>query len=473
MFIVLRRLHNLWFVILVLASICLISNILFLSLNISPANSLGLSVPLAASFITVVIFAYGLWGKSNPYLLPTSSPRSNPCTRSVRHFGTSLLTLVWVASTAIYATTGVVVERVFAGLALLISVLVIVESISSSRLGREQRRILKQEERRLQMLKVTAASGSTLVAGGGGPGGDKKSSLDNNNGDNDGNNDDDENALKTVEIVRPEPIDPATVIYNQQLLFETAQRQYHQQYQHYLIQQARTDGASGGLGDGSQQQQHQEEEGKYDDILLESSYKFEIPMDNNNNGISSSSSNLHLAVSSSPSSSSTSFHNEKLHTPSAPPAPPSSLQPLSSSLSWTGVPSPSKEPPKAPQGIPATHPYQPQRTRSLLKNDISPVGIQVMADTNPFRDQDYEAVTELSASAPPYEPSSSSFTTSSTTLPKFGEQSSSSIGGSPFDDDGSNRLTNTIATISTTKSTTTENSRNKGVKLNGYNAPDK
>ncbi|KAF9155800.1 hypothetical protein BG015_008611 [Linnemannia schmuckeri] len=317
MFLVLKRLHSLWYLILSLSSLCLIATIVFFSLNLGNVTGIAHTAPLIASIITVTIFAYGLWGKANPYLMPTSSPRSNPCSRSVRHFGTSLLILLWVISTVSYGLIDVLVERLFSGLTLLIAILIVVEAVSSSRLGREQRRILKEEERRVEFELRRAAknSGSTLVAAATDFRKYKKHSNNSRDSvlgslDDDSSNGD--NALAGIEIVRPEAIDPATVIYNQQVLFESAQRHYHQQYQQYLLHQSRDGGSS---GEGEQQ------EGKYDDILLESSY-----------------------------------------------------------------------------------------------NEISQVEIQLITETNPFRDQDYQTATELSASAPPYELSSAESSSSNKQL---------------------------------------------------------
>ncbi|KAF9124440.1 hypothetical protein BGX30_000950 [Mortierella sp. GBA39] len=434
MFQVLKRLHSLWYLILTLSSLCLIGTIVFYSLNLGSVSDFQYLVPLFASIITVIIFAYGLWGKANPYLMPTSSPRSNPCTRSVRHFGTSLLTLLWVASTLNFAISNVVPERVFSGLTLLIAILIVVEAISSNRLGKEQRRILKEEERRVEFEKVAGNSGSTLVAAatefrkhknnsrdsGLGSLGDNGRSMDNNGGG--------EDELTGVEIVRPEAIDPATAIYNQQILFESAQRQYHQQYQQHLIHQSRDGNVSGDNNGGDGEQL----EGKYDDILLESSYKFEIPMDEShyNNGTGKPSSSTLTARPSSPYSSSSPSSNERLYLPSAPPAP---------SHVYT-YPSP----PRAPQGPATLTSFFPSSSSSpssstattkeaqrmsLLKNEISPVGIQFMEETNPFGDKDYQAATELLATAPPYELSSTE-SSSTFALLNFGEQNSGSDHGS-------------------------------------------
>ncbi|KAF9545077.1 hypothetical protein EC957_011318 [Mortierella hygrophila] len=432
---VLKRLHSLWYLILTLSSLCLIGTIVFYSLNIGSAPDFKYLIPLFACIITVIIFAYGLWGKANPYLMPTSSPRSTPCTRSVRHFGTSLLTLLWVTSTLNYATGTVIPERVFSGWTLLIAILIVVEAISSNRLGREQRRILKEEERRVELERVAGNSGSTLVAAATDFKKHKYSCQDSglgSLGDNDSSSGG-EDELTEVEIVRPEAIDPATAIYNQQILFESAQRHYHQQYQQYIGHQSRDENASGDNngGDGGQL------EGKYDDILLESSYKFEIPMDEPlyNNSTGKPSSSTLPARPSSPYSPSSPSNNEKLYLPSAPPAP---------SYTYT-YPSP----PRAPQGPVTSTSFSPSSSSSpsssttttkeaqrmsLLKNEISPVGIQFMEETNPFGDKDYQAATEFSATAPPYELSSTESSSSFVQL-NFGEQNSGSDHGSPFSDD--------------------------------------
>ncbi|OAQ32433.1 hypothetical protein K457DRAFT_135340 [Linnemannia elongata AG-77] len=464
MFLVLKRLHSLWYLILILSSLCLIATIVFYSLNIGDVQGFIHLIPLFASVITVIIFAYGLWGKANPYLMPTSSPRSNPCTRSVRHFGTSLLTLLWLISTVNYAVINVLVERLFSGLTLLIAILIVVESISSSRLGKEQRRILKEEERRVELERVARDSGSTLVAAatnfrkyGKKHNNDSRDSGLGSLGDYDSSNDNNssgENELTGVEIVRPEAIDPATVIYNQQILFESAQRHYHQQYQQYLIHQPRDGNASGGNNGGDGEPQ----EGKYDDILLESSYKFEIPMDEPlyNNSTGKPSSSALAAGPSSPQSSSSPSSNEKLHLPSAPPAPSPTYSYPSLPRALQGPATPTSFSPSlsSPPSSSTATTKEVQR-KSLLKNEISPVGIQLMAETNPFRDQDYQAVTELSATAPPYEPSltwSSSFAP-----PKFGEQNSGNDHGSPLSDDVVHSSYNhrTIVPTPTTTLTTT------------------
>lgn len=365
-------------------------------------------------------------------------------------------------STILFAVVPVLVERVFSGMTLLIAVLIVVEAISSNRLGREQRRILKEEERRIEMEKVVRDSGSTLVGAatdfrkhgrkhnnnsrdsGLGSLADDDSSKDNNGGG--------ENEFTGVEIVRPEAIDPATVIYNQQILFESAQRHYLRQYQQYLMHQSPEGNATVGNNGGDGELQ----EGKYDDTLLESSYKFEIPMDGHlyNNSTGKSSSSTLPAGPSSPYSSSSPSSNEKLHLPSAPPA---------SSPTHTY-----SSPPRASQG-PATHtssspssssssPSLSATTKeaqrmSLLKSEISPVGIQVMAETNPFRDQDYLAATELSATAPPYEPSSTE-SSSSFALPKFGELNSGNDHGGSFSDDIAHSSYSDNKTITSTSTTT-------------------
>ncbi|KAG0289394.1 hypothetical protein BGZ96_007065, partial [Linnemannia gamsii] len=417
MFLELKRLHSLWYLILTLSSLALIATIVFYSLNLGQTPTFTYIFSLLASIISIIIFAYGLYGKANPYLMPTSSPRSNPCTRSVRHFGTSLLALMWLISTVSYAVVNWWVERIFSGLMIVIAILIVVESISSNRLGKAQRRILKDEERRLDLLRVTTSSGSTLV----GTTTDIRKSKKQNNGSQAsglgslhsddsssyGGGSDGDSMMTGVEIVRPEAIDPATVIYNQQILFESAQRLYHQQYQQYVIHQLKDGGSTGSDGEGEPQ------EGKYDDVLLESSYKFEIPMDeplHSSKALRASlSSSTHLAGPSSPSSSLSLSNNEKMHLPSAPPAPTPPAPTHSSSKTYPSTI-------RAPHGPEITDTSsstisssssmtKKQQRTSLLKSEISPVGIQIMAETNPFRAQDYQAMTDLSASAPPYEPS--------------------------------------------------------------------
>ncbi|KAF9908683.1 hypothetical protein EC991_009611 [Linnemannia zychae] len=281
-------------------------------------------------------------------------------------------------------------------------ILVVVESISSNRIGKEQRRILKEEERKMDLSMITTVSDSTLVGGAGlsslrkgkkhGNNASRDSELNNDNSSI--NSGTDNTSVTTVEIVRPEPLDPAAVIYSQQVLYDLAQRQYRQQYEQYTLQQQQ----SQSRGNGSSNGDTHLEEGKYDDILLESSYKFEVPMDEPLSNDSTDPSALPL---------STSPSGEKLHLPSAPPAP---AHPSSHST----YPIPSKAPVSLtttsyPSSSSATNPQKQQQQRmSLLKSDISPVGIQIMTETNPYRDEDYRSLAELSASAPPYEPSSPS-----------------------------------------------------------------
>ncbi|KAK3837346.1 MAG: hypothetical protein J3R72DRAFT_449762 [Linnemannia gamsii] len=468
MFHVLRRLHSLWSLILFLSTTVLIATMVFFFLG-NYTSTLYLPIPLTASLITIILFAYGIWGKTNPYLMPTSSPRSNPCTRSVRHFGTSLLSLMWIASSVSLITTDgpeAIIAQLFAGLTLLILILVIIESIASNRIGKEQRRILKEEERKLALLRATTVSGSTLVGGGGsslwkskkhGNNGSRDSglgSLDNNDNNSINNTD---TSLTTIEIVRPEAIDPATVIYSQQVLFESAQRQYNQQYHQYFLQESKGTGSGSDNGSNDGHSEQQQQEGKYDDILLESSYKFEVPMDVPLSHDTSGPSTPPLGSWAS---------KEKLHLPSAPPVPAHS-HPYSNSLntSFTIPPKASQGPATAatsssPSSSSLSSPSTPPPTKtqqhrtSLLKCDISSVGIQIMTETNPFRDQDYRNATDLSASAPPYEPSFPSCSSSSSVptvviavpeLSKF-EGQSRRVGSSssPFEDHGHHHHSNNV-----------------------------
>ena len=144
----LGRLQRLWYLILVCSIVCLISDI---TLSTTSDNNFGafvyIPLPLIADVPTVLIFAYGLWGKSHPFLLPSSSPTSNPCLRWTRLSGTVLLCLLWMMNTLIYCSSHLLVRKILAGVAALISILILVEMVGSHRIAKEQRRILKKVEK--------------------------------------------------------------------------------------------------------------------------------------------------------------------------------------------------------------------------------------------------------------------------------------------------------------------------------------
>ncbi|KAF9571461.1 hypothetical protein EC968_000492 [Mortierella alpina] len=290
-------LQRLWYLILLLSTICLVADITLSSTQAGSSNSIDYKffvfpLALAADVPTVLIFAYCIWGKSNPFLLPSSSPKSNVCTRCVRGTGSLLLVCLWIANTILYSVSQVVVRQILAGVAAMIAILILVEMIGSGRLGRQQRWFLKQERRRQEQAKLDlegtgvtsersaaeqrkdAASGASAGLRGKGGGRGRGWGMDSREGLMGDTNSAHDDGVGEVEIVRPPSVEAAQVIFNQQLMYEMYQRQYHQHHQQFLLNQQPLGMESNTTGfEGAQ------EEGKYDDQLLESSFKFEIPMD--------------------------------------------------------------------------------------------------------------------------------------------------------------------------------------------------
>ncbi|KAF9370852.1 hypothetical protein CPC16_003434 [Podila verticillata] len=269
-------------------------------------------LPMIPEIPTIIIFAYCIWGKSQPFLLPTSSPSSNPCTRSCRHMGTCLLALLWLMATIVYALSPLNLRRFMAGITVLVTILILVEMVGSHRVGREQRRILKQEKRKLklQMVEVDSSKNNGSLSDGSPSthSGRSLGRMDMNSreglvgGSDDASpsrrklNDDDDDLEngEMVEIVRPDPVDKETVMLQQQQMYEKYQRQHQQQYQLYLMQQHMQAQESGSgsrstLTPESGESVATDSEGKVDDILQESSYKIEIDPNDPLEGSSSSS----------------------------------------------------------------------------------------------------------------------------------------------------------------------------------------
>ncbi|KAG0206403.1 hypothetical protein BGX28_002119 [Mortierella sp. GBA30] len=295
---VLTRLHRLWYLILFLATICLVTDITLSSTrNEEHGDPVFILFPIAliADIPTVLIFAYGLWGKSNPFLLPTSSPKSNVCTRFCRGFGNVLLVCLWIMNTIIYSDSPVTFRKVLAGVAALIAILILVELIGSSRLGRQQRRVLKQQKRQKEhtyldveangVAAVGCESGQDQGSVNGTMAGERIGTQVRGTGSDDVFTSDDnrlhEDSPPRVEIVRPKSVDAAQVIFNQQLMYEMYQRQYHQQHQQHLLNQQDHQPSSSGASkeDDLVGAVSADQEGKYCDLLQDSSYKIEIPID--------------------------------------------------------------------------------------------------------------------------------------------------------------------------------------------------
>ncbi|KAG0056503.1 hypothetical protein BGZ83_004761 [Gryganskiella cystojenkinii] len=446
----LARLQRLWYLILFCATFCLIADITLSSISDRYLKSFTyIPLPLIADIPTVLIFAYGLWGKSQPFLLPSSSPTSSSCMRWTRLIGTVFLCLLWIMNTFIYISSELVVRKIFAGIAALNSILILVEMMGSHRIGKEQRRILKkerkeqQEKLELRQLKLQRKKEEEHHPSQGDSGfenilaaasRERLNDLERGNrGSMDSDDDDDDNgqnALNGVEIVRPEAIDPSTVIYSQHVLYEMHQRQYFMQYQQFLQSQHHlsSGGASSTAGQSSspvdQDPDDTEIEGKYDDILQQSSFKFEIPIDGPLEG-SSSPMPMAPAVSSvserkteasltslSPSTPPlTDVKNPFMYPPSAPSisglTETSTAQPHNhsnySAMSVSTASSLSTSSPASPSLAPSTAASPPIPYRPDEKSSGTSSGRQALADSSPYSEQDYQSKSQEFASAPPYE----------------------------------------------------------------------
>ncbi|KAF9966447.1 hypothetical protein BGZ70_002287 [Mortierella alpina] len=398
-------LQRLWYLILMLSTVCLVADITLSSTQSGTQSPefrfYVFPLALAADVPTVLIFAYCIWGKANPLLLPSSSPKSNVCTRCLRGTGSVLLVLLWIANTILYSVSLVVVRKVLAGVAAMIAILILVEMIGSGRLGRQQRWFLKQERRRQEQAKLDLVAGSVAAQGdvseqgkgsassasagrrGQGEGGrwgmDSREGL---LGDSSSVHTDD---VVRVEIVRPPSVGAAQVIFNQQLMYEMYQRQYHQHQQQFLMNHQQP------LGTQSNTTGNAEVDGKYDDLLLESSFKFEIPMDEPLQGPS--------LVQTGALESLLVAKKVVIYPPSAPTI--EKTLPSTASVTW---PSASAEP-KA-------------QSLSVAKDDIQRDTIRILNDSNPCaKESACMAIQEL-ASAPPSESSSASVLTQLDSIPR-------------------------------------------------------
>lgn len=212
--------------------------------------------------------------------------------------------------TVVYAVDVLNLRRFMAGISVLVMILILVEMVGSHRVGREQRRILKQEKRKLKLQTVEIENGKNNGSPSDGSpstqSGRNLVQLDTNSreghlrGSDDANSrrklndDDDLESGEMIEIVRPDPVDKATVMLQQQQLYDHYKHQ--KQYQLYLMhQRMHAQGSGSGSGSGSTktsesgEQMATDAEGKVDDILQESSYKIEIDPNDPLEGPSSSS----------------------------------------------------------------------------------------------------------------------------------------------------------------------------------------
>ncbi|CAO3564839.1 unnamed protein product [Mortierella alpina] len=404
-------LQRLWYLILMLSTVCLVADITLSSTQSGTQSAefrfYVFPLALVADIPTVLIFAYCIWGKANPLLLPSSSPKSSACTRCLRGTGSLLLVLLWIANTIIYTISLVVVRKVLAGVAAMIAILILVEMIGSGRLGRQQRWFLKQERRRQEQAKLdlvaasvaaegdVAGSASTGRRGKGERGRLGMDSREGLLGDSRSVHTDDG---VQVEIVRPPSVGAAQVILNQQLMYEMYQRQYHQHHQQFLMSQQPPDTESQTTGS-----LNAEVDGKYDDLLLESSFKFEIPMDGPLT--------RPTAVQTGTLESLLVAKSAVIHPPSAPTiekTPPSA----ESSVTWPGANT-------ANQKISPTTLAEPKaQPLSTAKDDIQRDTIRILNDSNPCaKETGGMAIQEL-ASAPPSEPSSASMFTQLDSIPR-------------------------------------------------------
>ncbi|KAF9317522.1 hypothetical protein BG003_000667 [Podila horticola] len=427
------RLQRLWYLILTLSTCCLIADVTLTGVGLGITNSHYLSLsltPLAAEIPTIFIFAYGIWGKSQPFLLPTSSPSSNPCTRSCRHMGTCFLALLWIVATIVNLLGGLPTRNFMAGIRLLITILILVEMVGSHRVGREQRRILKNEKRKLKQQKLMEdekkKNGSSSDDSPSTHSGRNLNRLDMNSREGlvggsytdvnnpsrrklneDDDDDDDMESGAMVEIVRPDPVDKATVILQQQQMYEHYQRQHQQQYQLYLMHQhMHTQGSGSGSasGSGPSESMGTDSEGKVDDILQESSYKIEIDPNDPLEGPSSYPIDKrdYLYPPSAPSEVSLSSTDSKSAMALTIAAQKSSLahQPTLPTPSTTTAAG------KGPLHKAAKGYSSAGIRESVAKSGLFSVEIASLSDSNPISDEEYEHVQGY-ASAPPYEQGSS------------------------------------------------------------------
>ncbi|KAF9959857.1 hypothetical protein BGZ72_008631 [Mortierella alpina] len=268
----------------------------------------------------------------------------------------------------------------------MIAILILVEMIGSARLGKQQRRLLKQERRRLEQAKLDleatgsiSEQGPASVSGAstgrrGNEGGWRMDSREGLLSDSDSEHAAD---AAQVEIVRPPSVGAAQVIYNQQLMYEMYQRQYHQHQQQFLMSQQLR-----GLESNTTGPVGADEEGKYDDLLLESSYKFEIPMDGPLEGSSSAQTSAPVSV--------LAGTKAKIHPPSALS---SAKTPSSTEFSVTTAQTPTLSTSIQPK----------RRPLSTAKDNIPQDTARILKDTSPFaKGGGYAAIQEV-ASAPPAE----------------------------------------------------------------------
>lgn len=213
-----------------------------------------------------------------------------------------------------------------------------------------------------------------------------------------GDSNSDANDVAQVEIVRPPSVGADQVIFNQQLMYEMYQRQYHQHHQQYLMNQQPAGAGSSTAGPAGA-----EVEGKYTDLLLESSYKFEIPMDEPLEGPSS----VHM----SPLESALDSKKVIIHPPSAPIFE-KTLPPTESSV--TGPSSGTAVRTSSP-----SVPVQPEtRPLSAAKEDVRPDTIRILKNSDPLAKGGECVVIQDAVSAPPIDSSSESSVPSSLLSPQ-------------------------------------------------------
>ncbi|KAF9581006.1 hypothetical protein BGW38_002136, partial [Lunasporangiospora selenospora] len=276
---VLAQLQRLWYIILTLAVASLITDITLVvqqsfGVNERPYYDM-MPLPLVPDIATILIFAYFIWGQSNPFLLPGSYPNSKPWVQKARVAGTLLLMALWVSNAIVNAKSTFTARRVMAAVCCFQTTLICIELIGRNNLTKHQRRALKQElqyemdnatqvednldseahvasETSVQQAKTTSASPSP------------PSQVRADDG-------------RVLEIVRPEAVDPSAVAFSQQLLYEMYQRQYYHQYQMHMLHQNTQEEANGTGEDQAGIEVRVWDEGKLDDpSLLDSSPKVEM-----------------------------------------------------------------------------------------------------------------------------------------------------------------------------------------------------
>ncbi|KAF9182196.1 hypothetical protein BGZ51_004881 [Haplosporangium sp. Z 767] len=270
---------------------------------------------LIGDVITVLVFAYNLWGKSFRFQLPSSSPTSKSWLRILRVFFTLIIILLWCKNADVNLSSVDSLKQAMAVIAAIVGALMTLEMVWNIRISREQRRLLTEEERRCKDKYMGAGAAEQEGCSSAEMNGIEVSKVK-AGGRRDSSEADEGEEARAMEIVRPEAVDPAVLIYSQQAMFEAFQKQYRQQQQ-YQAASSHQEGSCAGIEVGVAVDGKVDEnsttilEGKIDDLSAthESSFKYEVPID------------TPLGLQEMPSLSSSNLVNSQVlpHQPSAPP----------------------------------------------------------------------------------------------------------------------------------------------------------